>query len=517
MRILYIDIDSLRPDHLGCYGYKAETGRDTSPNIDAIAKEGVLFRECYTPDAPCLPSRTAMYSGRFGIQTGVVGHGGTAAEPKVQGRFRAFRDRFDEQGLAKQLQKLGLHTAMISPFGQRHAAHWFYAGFNEVHNTGKGGMESAEEVWPVIDKWLDSKATQDNWYLHVNFWDPHTPYRAPQSVGEPFDGCALPRWMEEGGNDLITRMGKMTGPHKALDLYMYDGSERPQWPRQPGQITDRQSLERNINGYDTGVWWADNHVGRIVDRLKSLGVWEETAVIISADHGENQGELGIWGEHATADVGTCRIPMIVRWPSAGGKPAGRQDTETSDMIYNLDLAPTLMELLGGQAQAIWDGQSFAGAITDSEQPASTTRDQIVVSQCAHVCQRSVRWNEGSHKWLYMRTYQDGFHLFGDEMLFDLAVDPYEQNDLAPQKPETCREGSYRLTRWHDAQMARMAVNASDVCDPLWTVMAEGGPFHALHDRDRTPLPGYLERLEKTGRAEGAAALRKKYAASLPKA
>src|SRR5690606_16286640 len=138
MRILYIDIDSLRPDHLGCYGYH----RNTSPSIDAIAAEGVISERVYTPDAPCLPSRTAFYSGRFGIQTGVVGHGGSAGQPKVEGAGRGFRDNFDQQGLARQLQKLGYHTAMISPFGQRHAAWHFYAGFNEIHNTGEGGMES---------------------------------------------------------------------------------------------------------------------------------------------------------------------------------------------------------------------------------------------------------------------------------------------------------------------------------------------------------------------------------------
>jgi choline-sulfatase len=136
VRILYIDIDSQRPDHLGCYGYH----RNTSPTIDAIAREGVRFDRCYTPDAPCLPSRTALYSGRFGIQTGVVGHGGSAAQPKVEGRGRGFSDHFGERGLAKQLQKLGFHTAMISPFGQRHGAHWFYAGFNEIHNTGDAGL-----------------------------------------------------------------------------------------------------------------------------------------------------------------------------------------------------------------------------------------------------------------------------------------------------------------------------------------------------------------------------------------
>ncbi len=69
MRILYIDIDALRPDHLGCYGYH----RPTSPNIDALAQEAVRFDNCYVSDAPCLPSRTALWSGRCGFNTGVVG------------------------------------------------------------------------------------------------------------------------------------------------------------------------------------------------------------------------------------------------------------------------------------------------------------------------------------------------------------------------------------------------------------------------------------------------------------
>lgn len=524
MRLLYIDIDSLRPDHLGCYGYAAETGRDTSPNIDAIAREGVLFRDFYTTDAPCLPSRTVFYSGRLGIQTGVVGHGGTAAEPKVEGRLRSFRDRFDEQGLARQLQRLGLHTAMISPFGQRHAAHWFYAGFNEVHNTGKMGMESAEEVWPTVDRWLKQNAAGDNWYLHINFWDPHTPYRVPAEAGEPFAGKPLPAWLEKGGDDLIARLAAVTGPHTARDLWMYRGSDdpsAPHYPRQPGEIVDRATLEKNINGYDTGVWWADQHVGKIVQGLKAAGVWEDTAIIISADHGENQGELGIFGEHGTADAGTCRIPLIVRWPG------GRQGVEDSALHSNVDIAPTLMDLLGGRKQPLWDGQSFAGAITGSAAPETigvpAPQEDIVLSQCAHVCQRSVRWNDSSgissdgaeHRWLYMRTYHDGFHLFPQEMLFDLAADPHEQNDLAASHPALCREGAWRLARWHDAQMQRMSDNASDPRDPLWTVVAEGGPFHALHASGRSPLPAYLKRLEATGRQDGADALREKYAAYLP--
>ena len=87
MRILYMDIDTLRADHLGCYGYC----RDTSPNVDRIAAQGVRFDSCYISDAPCLPSRASLYTGRFGIHSGVVNHGGLAADLRLQGRERGFR------------------------------------------------------------------------------------------------------------------------------------------------------------------------------------------------------------------------------------------------------------------------------------------------------------------------------------------------------------------------------------------------------------------------------------------
>ena len=496
MRLLYIDIDSQRADHLGCYGYH----RNTTPTIDGLAREGVRFENFYTSDAPCLPSRTALYSGRFGIQTGVVGHGGTAAQPKVEGPTRGFRDRFDVHGLARQLQLLGLHTAMISPFGQRHAAHWFYAGFNEIHNTGLGGMESAEQVMPVVERWFRGHCATDHWFLHVNFWDPHTPYRVPLEYGEPFAGEPIPKWLDD--DDLIARHNRLAGPHTSLDIAMYHDHEDPRFPRQPGKVTDRASMRKLIDGYDTAVRYVDDQIARMVNWLKQAGVYDDTAIIISADHGENLGELGIYAEHGTADQATCRIPLVVKWPGmASGKVI-------NGLAYNIDLAPTLMDLLGGKKPAIWDGQSFAESI---RRGVETSRDELVLSQCCHVCQRSVRWD----RWLYLRSYHDGFHLFPSEMLFDLVADPHEQNDLAPTRPEEVREGAWRLSRWHEAQMQKMARTSTDVIDPLWTVIREGGPLHAslTHGQPgRAGFEQYLDRLEATDRADGAAQLRAKYLA-----
>ncbi len=481
MRIPFLDLDSLRPDHLGCYGYH----RDTSPNIDAIAAQGVRFSNYYCSDAPCLPSRMALMTGRFGIHTGVVGHGGSAADPRPEGPDRGFRDRFAEENLPVFLRAGGFKTVAVSPFAERHGAWSFYAGFNEIHNPGKRGKEIAQEIADCALPWIARQAKSDNWFLYLNFWDAHTPYRAPEAFGNPFAGDPLPGWLTESklGADL-----SLVGPHKPLEINMYDNGTDPRYPRQPGEIRAMGDLRRMIDGYDCGVRYMDTYIGRILNALADEGVLDDLAVIISADHGENLGELGIYGEHGTADQPTCRLPMIVKWP---GGQAGRVATA---LHYHLDLAPTLGELLGIEPPPAWDGASYAPSILGSE---DSGRDFLVLGQCAHVCQRSVRFG----RWLYLRTYHDGYHLFPEEMLFDLVADPYEERDLAPASPEVCREAAYRLNQWHDKMMQSMP--AYD--DPLQRVLKEGGPYHAKGN-----LARYCDYLASTGRAYAIADLKRRH-------
>ena len=158
-------------------------------------------------------------SGRFGIHTGVVGHGGTAADMRLEGPGRNFRSELYEDALPTIFRKLGMKTTLVSPFPERHTCWTFYAGFNEVHNTGKGGQESAEEVTPVVLKWIADNAADDDWFLYVNYWDPHTPYRTPEELGNPFADDPLPEWLTE---DVLEGHKKMAGPHTALDINMHN-------------------------------------------------------------------------------------------------------------------------------------------------------------------------------------------------------------------------------------------------------------------------------------------------------
>jgi len=482
MKVLYIDIDTLRPDHMGCYGYS----RDTTPNLDKVASEGLVFDNCYVSDAPCMPSRAALLFGQFGIHTGIVGHGGTAADRRLMGQERSFGDQRESDTFHNLFRRAGMYTASISTFPERHSAWWYNIGFNEMHNVGDGGMESGEKVLPVAMDWLDRNSDRDDWYLHLHLWDPHTPYRAPAEFGNPFEDIPMQSdWITE---EIFAKHFSKPGPHTAQDL-AWDGLDNPDYPRYPGSLRNLSDVKRFFDGYDTGILYADHLLGQFIDSLKARGLYEDTVIIISSDHGENMGELGLYGEHATADHITCRVPMIIKWP---GGAKGRDGA----LRYQLDLVPTVAKLLELPVSSSWDGESFAGLINGKSCPG---RESLVFSQQAHVCQRSARFDD----YVYIRTIHDGFQLFDDEMLFNVKDDFYMQRDLKEVHPEICAVGAKIILDWQDAMLK---TSASDT-DPMWTVYKEGGPYHA-HDRD---FDAYMARLERSGRGEAADLLRARYA------
>ncbi len=482
MRVLLLDLDTLRPDHLGCYGY----GRATSPTIDRVARDGVRFEQVYCSDAPCLPSRAALVTGQHGIRTGVIGHCGTAADMRLEGAGREFATGFARRdSLWMQFRQAGMWTASVSPFAERHAAWWFHAGFNEIVNTGRRGNESAEEVTPYALDWIGRNARRPDWLLHVNYWDPHTPYRAPAAFGNPFAGQQLPPWWNE---EILARHRAQPGGHSARDLGMWTYGDHAAFPRYPREIASEADFRAMIDGYDCGIRHMDDHVGRLLAALESAGVMGDLAIVVTSDHGENLGELNCYGEHGISDAVTHRIPLIVRWPGC------RRGHVDRGLHYQLDLAPTLAELLGTTPSPRWHGASLAAALREG---AACGRDRLVLGQCCHGAMRSVRFD----RWIWIRVYHDFFHLYPGEMLFDLESDPHETNDVAARHPEVCARAARMLEDWH----AGMAAGAPGLIDPLETVLREGGPCHS-----RGALEPYCRRLEETGRGEAAAALRRRH-------
>lgn len=477
MRILFVDIDTLRPDHLGCHGYH----RATSPNIDAVAARGVRFTNVYASDVPCLPSRTALVTGTFGIRNGVNNHAGAAADLASRGAERDFFNQWVTTSLPSVLLRAGLHSASISSFPLRHGATWWNAGFTESMNLMRGlGFERADEVLPGALDWLARRGATEDWFLHVHLWDPHTPHNAPESFGNPFADDPPPAWHTE---EVRVRNWSMPGPHSAQEPWGFTPDEwGPPGPRSPWDLASAADVRRLFDGYDVGIRYADEAVGRLCDALAELGVLDETAIWISSDHGEAFGELGVYADHQAADEATAHIPAILSWP---GVPSGVQD----GLHYHLDVAATVADLAGGRLPESWDGISLRADLEAGTTAAG--RDHLVLTQGAWTAQRALR--TGDH--LYLRTYHDGFHAhWPDEMLFDVAADPHEQHDLAPSEPATAVAARGLLDEWVGIQGDRSYAPR----DPMATILAEGGPFHV-----RGHLPAYLDRLRATGRAHWA--------------
>jgi arylsulfatase A-like enzyme len=475
VRILYVDIDTLRADHLGCYGY----ARRTSPNLDALAAGSVRFTNVYASDVPCLPSRTAWITGRFGIHTGVVNHGGRGADLRPEGPARGFFSRLAVHSFAARFYREGFRTASFSSFPFRHSAHWWTMGFQETSNPSRGmGNERAHDVAPAVLDWLDRHGREERWLCHVHFWDPHTPYNTPEDYGNPFASDPIPGWYTE---EIRARDWERPGPHSAQEPWGFAPDE---WgtppPRQPWNLADMDAVKRMFDGYDTGIRYADDHVGQLLSKLADLGVLDDTVILISSDHGEAFGELGVYADHQAADQPTARLPVLLRFP---GLPA-RVDRA---LHFHLDVAATLVELCELGVPRHWDGRSFARSLRAG---VDLGRPWLVTSQGAWSCQRGVRF--GDH--LYLHTWHDGYHDWPERMLFDVASDPHELRDLATEQPERLAEGARLLDGWVAEQLALVP----DRVDPLLLALEEGGPFHC-----RGHLPRYLERLRATGRKDWA--------------
>jgi len=483
MRIIYFDIDTLRPDHLSCYGYH----RNTSPNIDAVAERGVRFTNCYTSNPLCGPSRTALWSGRFGFHTGVEGHGGTAADPFLEGRERWFYSKCGKTNWMSGLRKQGIRTVTVSPYAERHSAWYWYAGYSEIYNPGKGGEEATDDITPFALRWIKKNAHSDNWFLHVNYWDLHTPYRTPEKYGEPFIDTPLPEWLTD---DVRSKHWQGCGSWSAQEGMGYGGPHPyvgPQYPHQPNAMSSMQEVRRMFDGYDTGIRYVDDHIGKVLNALAEQNILEETAIIISADHGENLGELNIYYDYQTADNCTANVPLIIYWHGITDRGVKRDDQE---LHYQFDMAATVIELLDGEIPDNWDAVSFADTFRKDEHPG---RDYLVLTQAVHTCQRSVRFGD----YLCVRSYHDGFHNFPPIMLFNLKDDPHEQYDITDQQPDLVGQAMTMLNDWQTEMMR----TSTQPADSLFSVMKEGGPLHT-----REGVYEYIEHLRSTGRRDCAETL-----------
>src|ERR1044071_6299938 len=173
LNIVFIDIDTLRADHLGCYGYP----KPTSPAIDSLAADGVIFDRCYAPGIPTTPAHTTIYTGMHPISHNVVSHGGvTDLDRKIP-------------VLPELLQKAGYTTCAVDNLFDLKP--WLARGYeyyvNPSHRHKMRLLVSCEEINARAIPWLRAHAGE-KFFLYLHYWEPHTPYLPPTRYRTFYDG-----------------------------------------------------------------------------------------------------------------------------------------------------------------------------------------------------------------------------------------------------------------------------------------------------------------------------------------
>jgi len=288
------------------------------------------------------------------------------------------------------------------------------------------------------------------------------------------DSGPAPAWPDQ---EAIDSHAEVYGPRSALDFMYSDGLFETRVPyNAPQAIRTREDVERLFNGYDGAIAYWDHHFGRLLDGLHEIGLADDVAIIVSADHGEAFGEQGSYAEHGLATEAVHRLPMIVRWPglTEGG---ARND----DLLYNIDLGPTLCDLLDLPVPEKWQGRSFADVLRGQGQES---REYLVLSHGAHTFQRAVR--DRDH--LYIRTYHPGAFRAEWESLFNVTEDPHLTRDLTATEPELLTLMRSRLSEWWHHYAGRPGAAP----DPMQTSLAQGP---TLYNDPQL----YAEHLRRTGR------------------
>lgn len=420
MNILLISLDTCCSNHLSCYGHKYQT----SPHVDTLASQGVLFERCYASDVPTPPSYTSMLSGRYGIHNGIFGF-------QAPDTYRAGAPM-----LQQVLVKAGYNTCALSNLF--YVCPWLMQGWQEMVPPGlrfQGGP--APEV---TDKALTYLKRQGDtpFFLFAHYWDPHQPYnKAPEEHRKLF-----PTEQYEPDAPSLDKINANPMMKGFYERYHEVGEG-------DASLSPAEVLAR----YDSQIHFVDEHVGRLLNGLEELGMAEDTLVVLTSDHGEAFGEYG-WFDHFTSYENIAHVPLIMRLPGTL-----EADTRIEGLVYGTDIYSTVLELAGVEEPDGIDAKSLAPAMSTG---GETPHDCVVTSNNALVAQRMLV--QGTYGLVHTINRGPYAGLKPWE-LFDVTGDP--EKELSADNPETVAALKSRLEEWLEAML-------NGAHDPLINAARDGG-------------------------------------------
>ena len=365
--VVLISLDTLRADHLGTYGYE----RATSPNIDALAKQAVVFDNAISASHWTLPSHAALLTGMNPVALGIL-----RQEDYLDAEYHT---------LAETLYEAGWNTAAfvgLPPSGFVGSRRGFDQGFDTYNHPpySYAGMQSAtlrglSSLWQKkvmhevgtassqithVERWLESRP-EGPFFLFLHLFDIHSdsnklPYETP--------GDFQDRFTSEVGADL-------TGCHPsglcASELLVAYANGDVEVDLSEDQI------QRMIDLYDGGIAYADSQIQRVIEALDRQGLTESTTIILTSDHGESFFEHGV-PLHCDLHRENLHVPLIIKAP-------GLEPRRVQQVVQNMDVAPTVLQLLGFEAsersllQVVHGASTPRSAMSASEKQLAWTRQQ----------------------------------------------------------------------------------------------------------------------------------------------
>ena len=450
LNVVLVSIDSVRRDHLGIYGHRPRYAPEVaiSPNIDALAQEGVVFDDAFTTTSWTLPAHMSLMTGRSDLAHGVL------------------TDRFhldpQHRTLAQEFAAAGYATAGYYSGPYLSGKYGFNAGFENyesgmissgdfrnmvIDDNAKRKAQGREPMdeqmiaqlrdrmshWDITSPKINELAegfidqsSDDPFFLFVHYFDAHYDH-IPQSINPRLAQLFDPSYS-----------GDFDGSNWYFDSRVMDLS--PPYAR---HISERD-LNHVIANYDAEINWVDHHIGKLIEKLKEKGVWENTLIMVVADHGDEFFEHNSLGHRSTLFAEQVRIPMVLRLPEMSA--AGSRIRNIS-RIY--DVAPTLLDLATNKSLPGAEGESLAADIDGATIDRSAFQN---IFSGATRRSRSLNIVDGwrNSRFTVLRSFKYNQADSTDELtavtplprrstnspyfVFDRSSDPHEASPLAPNDP-----------------------------------------------------------------------------------
>jgi choline-sulfatase len=478
--LLFIVSDNHNRAVTGCYGHPLVR----TPAIDKLAARGTRFASCYAASALCVPSRASLATGRYVHQNGcwdnAIAYDGS--RPSWMHRLRAagcnvtsigklhFRSSEDDNGFSEERLAMHLHEgkgairALLRGYDAELActdgARWkLYAERSGIGTTHYQGYD--RDITAQTIAWLRERARKRSakpWALYVGYISPHPPFCVPQRLYDLYPEDRMP---------LPVRFRPGERPEHPAFRYMraLDG-----W----ADMTDERMLRRVAAGYFGLITHLDEQIGEVLKEAEALGLFENTRVVYTSDHGDLFGAQGIFGKKNLYE-GSVGVPLVM---AGAGVPQGRS---VRQLVSHVDLFPTFVENAGVSMDP-----------ADRELPGLSLFPAIVGTEDLERPAFAEYHAQGSKAGAFMlrsRSLKLVYHVGMPAQLFDLAADPDETHDLVEEgRAGDCVE---RLERKLRAICDPEAVDARAKADQRAAAERWGG-VDRLRDEVNiifTPPPG----------------------------